>query len=62
VEQQKKMMMAYEKNKDIAEMKGEMMEDILDGDEEVSGEADEMLDSVFESIGLDVASAVRAHA
>lgn len=35
-----------------------MMDDILDGDEELSGEADEMLDSVFESIGLDVASSV----
>lgn len=34
LERQKKMMMAYSKNKDIAEMKNEMMDDILDGDEE----------------------------
>ena len=60
IEQQKKMMMAYEKNKDMADMKNEMMDDILDGDEEISGEADEMLDSVFESIGLDVASSMPA--
>jgi CHASE3 domain sensor protein len=34
LERQKKMMMAYSKNKDIAEMKNEMMDDILEGDEE----------------------------
>ncbi len=59
VAQQQKMMMAFEKNKEALEMKNEMMDDVLDGDE-LSDEADEMLDSVFESIGLDVKGSLPA--
>ena len=33
VAQQQKMMMAFEKNKEALEMKNEMMDDVLDGDE-----------------------------
>jgi division protein CdvB (Snf7/Vps24/ESCRT-III family) len=59
VAQQQKMMMAFEKNKEALEMKNEMMDDVLGG-EELSDEADEMLDSVFESIGLDVKGSLPA--
>jgi len=54
--QMQRTMMAFEKQNEIASMKEEMMEGILDMDEEEEGEVDETVNAVLDSIGLETSS------
>eukprot|EP01112_Ceratiomyxa_fruticulosa_P009577 TRINITY_DN2505_c0_g1_i2.p1 TRINITY_DN2505_c0_g1~~TRINITY_DN2505_c0_g1_i2.p1 ORF type:complete len:155 (+),score=54.52 TRINITY_DN2505_c0_g1_i2:354-818(+) len=47
--------MDYQKENDMLEMKGEMMDDLFENDEE-DEEADEVLDKIGDEIGLDLKS------
>eukprot|EP01113_Clastostelium_recurvatum_P009444 TRINITY_DN1454_c0_g1_i1.p2 TRINITY_DN1454_c0_g1~~TRINITY_DN1454_c0_g1_i1.p2 ORF type:complete len:241 (+),score=64.77 TRINITY_DN1454_c0_g1_i1:1267-1989(+) len=47
--------MEYQKQSDMLDMKGEMMDDMFENPEE-DAEADDVVDQVFEEIGLDITS------
>ena len=54
-------MRQYQMQQEKMGMTQEMMDDILEGDDDVEDEADEVVDEVFDELGLEIEGSVCFH-